>query len=285
MNNSCLIDTHVHSDNSPDGNHSCTFLCEQAVEKGLRAIAITDHCETDTYLKDHYDRSTMQSYLEILKAKVSFTGELIVLRGIELGQAVYDIPLAEKILAKQEYDIVIGSIHNLRGREDFYFMKQFTEEEAYAQTEEYLQELLLLTQWGKFDVLAHLTYPLRYFYARSGIQIDMTRFQKQTDELLALLAEKERALEINTAGLRQPVSVRRPADHCPLELRRAAVRRSSAGSRSLPGVLSRAADHCPAGRCERSYSFSNKSSEMTSRYFPKRMNTVRKKAALSSPGR
>ena len=205
MNNSCLIDTHVHSDNSPDGNHSCTFLCEQAVEKGLRAIAITDHCETDTYLKDHYDRSTMQSYLEILKAKVSFTGELIVLRGIELGQAVYDIPLAEKILAKQEYDIVIGSIHNLRGREDFYFMKQFTEEEAYAQTKEYLQELLLLTQWGKFDTLAHLTYPLRYFYARSGIQIDMTRFQKQTDELLALLAEKERALEINTAGLRQPI--------------------------------------------------------------------------------
>lgn len=210
MNNSCLIDTHIHSDNSPDGHHSCMFLCEQATEQGMRAIAITDHCETDTYREDNYERSIMQSYLEILKAKTSFTGKLIVLRGIELGQAAYDLPLAEKIIQMQEYDIIIGSIHNLRGRQDFYFMESFTEQEAYSIMSEYLKELLILTDWGKFDTLAHITYPLRYFYARNQIHIDMSRYRKETDELLALLAEKEKALEINTAGLRQPIHALSP---------------------------------------------------------------------------
>lgn len=210
MSNSCLIDTHVHSDNSPDGHHSCMFLCEQAAAQGMRAIAITDHCETDTYRTEHYDRSTMQSYLEILKAKTSFTGKLIVLRGIELGQPAYDLPQAEKIIQRQEYDIVIGSIHNLRGRQDFYFMKSFTEQETYDMMEEYLDELLIMTEWGKFDTLAHLTYPLRYFYKQNNIHVDMSRFTKKTDELLSLLAEKEKALEINTAGLRQPIHALSP---------------------------------------------------------------------------
>lgn len=205
MDKCCLVDNHVHSDNSPDGNHSCMFICENAVAKGLRAIAITDHCETDVYKKERYDRSTMHAYFETLKAKASYTGKLVVLRGIELGEPTYDIPLAEKIIARQEYDIVIGSIHNLRDTEDFYFMKSFEEKQAYELMEQYIHELLLLVDWGKFDTLAHITYPLRYYYAQSGISIDMSRFKKQTDELLALLAEKELALELNTGGIRKPI--------------------------------------------------------------------------------
>ena len=46
--NTCLLytsDMHIHSDNSPDGEHSGVLLCEYALKAGLRAIAITDHCE------------------------------------------------------------------------------------------------------------------------------------------------------------------------------------------------------------------------------------------------
>lgn len=206
MANSCLIDNHVHSDNSPDGNHSCMFICENAVAKGLRAIAITDHCETDTYYQEHYDRSSMQSFFEISKAKTAYTGKLLVLKGIELGQAAYNKELAEKIITKQNYDVIIGSIHNLRNTEDFYFMKSFTEETAFTYMTEYVNELKILADWGKFDILAHITYPLRYFYSKSNISFDMNILKKDTDELLSLLAEKELALEINTGGLRQPLN-------------------------------------------------------------------------------
>ena len=176
MNDSLLVDTHVHSDNSPDGNHSCMFICENAVSMGLKAIAITDHCD---------ERSVMQSYFEVLKARDAYRGKLVVLRGIELGEPTYDLPLAEKILSRFEYDVVIASIHNLRAEPDFYYLKDVTPARADALMREYLHELLLLADWGGFDVLAHLTYPLRYFYAHHGIEIDMNDYKKEVDALLS----------------------------------------------------------------------------------------------------
>lgn len=43
-----FYDLHTHSEHSFDGHHSCTLMCENAVEKGLKGIAITDHCEIDS---------------------------------------------------------------------------------------------------------------------------------------------------------------------------------------------------------------------------------------------
>lgn len=117
------MDMHTHTDNSPDGNHSTMYLCECAEQTGLRAIAFTDHCEVDAYYKDHYDRAAFQAYFEVVKARSVFRGRLIVAAGIELGQPAYDPALAEQILSKFDYDVVIGSVHNLRGRKDFYFME------------------------------------------------------------------------------------------------------------------------------------------------------------------
>ena len=47
-----IIDTHVHTDNSPDGHHSAMYMCECAEMAGLRAIAFTDHVEADAYRRD-----------------------------------------------------------------------------------------------------------------------------------------------------------------------------------------------------------------------------------------
>lgn len=138
-------------------------------------------------------------------AQSAFRGKVLVLEGIELGQPHYDPELAEKVLAMREYDQVIGSVHNLRNTQDFYYMDSFTEESANDYFNRYLDEILGLLEWGNFDVLAHLTYPLRYFYSKSGIIIDMSRYSKKVDEILKLTAEKGKALEVNSAGLRQPI--------------------------------------------------------------------------------
>ena len=45
-----LFDSHVHSDNSHDGEHSITFLCENAEQKNLMGLCITDHYELDQNL-------------------------------------------------------------------------------------------------------------------------------------------------------------------------------------------------------------------------------------------
>lgn len=199
------LDLHVHTDNSPDGNHSAMFICERAELSGMRAIALTDHCEVDTYKSEHYDKRVRQAYFEASKAQSAFCGKVLVLRGVELGQPHYDQATAEEILRKREYDEVIGSVHNLREREDFYFMENFTAESVKALMTEYLDEILRMLEWGNFDILAHLTYPCRYFFTKSGIAVDLADYKRQVDEILKLTAEKGKALEINTAGLRQPI--------------------------------------------------------------------------------
>ncbi|MCR4925192.1 MAG: histidinol-phosphatase HisJ family protein [Clostridiales bacterium] len=196
---------HVHTDNSPDGNHSAIFICEQAQLKGLRAIAFTDHCEVDAYKKDGYDKSMFQAYFDITKAKSIFKGNLIVLTGIELGQPAYDKELAEKILSLYKYDIVIGSIHNLRNKEDFYFL-DYKENNVDELLEEYFKEVYEMVKWNGFDTLAHLTYPLRYIKGENGIDVDMGKYMDIIDEILKLLAKNGKALEINTSGLRQKIN-------------------------------------------------------------------------------
>ncbi len=199
------LDLHVHTDNSPDGNHSPMFICERAEFDGMRAIALTDHCEVDVYKAERYDKRVQQAYFEASKAQSAFRGKVLVLRGIELGQPHYDIKTADAVVSARSYDVVIGSVHNLRGREDFYYMEHFQAEKVHALLTEYFQEILNLLEWGNFDVLAHLTYPLRYFYAKSGISVDLEEYKTQVDEILKRTAETGKALEINTAGLRQPI--------------------------------------------------------------------------------
>ena len=202
-----IVDLHVHTDNSFDGNHSATFFCEQAEFMDLRALAFTDHCEVDQFEGDPtYEKRIFQAFFEIAKVRSAFRGKLLVLNGIELGQPAYDIETANKIINSHDYDQILGSVHNLRGGEDFYFMENLTLQEAEKLLKEYFDALIEMLEWGNFDVLAHLTYPLRYFYSKSNLDIDLNKFKNQIDEILLLTAKSGKALEINTAALRQPLN-------------------------------------------------------------------------------
>ena len=89
-----FYDLHTHSEHSFDGHHSCTLMCESA-----------DHCEIDSKDCD-FNKLCSSQFFDTSKAATVFSGSLEVFKGIELGQAVYDKLLAEKILAKYDYDFV-----------------------------------------------------------------------------------------------------------------------------------------------------------------------------------
>jgi len=175
------------------------LLCESAQEKGLSGIAITDHCEIDA--KD-YDFRTFctNQFVDTYKTKRFFEGQLLVLQGLELGQAIYNKKLAEDILNKYSYDFVLGSIHNLENMEDFYFL-DYSGYDVYELLDRYFDALYELCLWNKFDSLAHLTYPLRYIIGRAKLKVDLSRFSDKIETILKLLVQNNKALEINTSGL------------------------------------------------------------------------------------
>ncbi|MDR2753058.1 MAG: histidinol-phosphatase HisJ family protein [Oscillospiraceae bacterium] len=208
------LDLHAHTDNSFDGKHSAIFLCETAAEKGLRAVAFTDHVEMDFFREQNFDRTALQSYFELVKARSAFRGKLVVCAGVELGEPTYNLPEAEALIHQYSYDIVIGSIHNLRGKKDFWFLpyNEYDDSHIAALLREYFDELLLLAQWGKFDTLAHLTYPLRYICGEHGFTVNLTDYAQQIDAVLEAAAKNNLALEINTSGLRQKLGQPMPSE-------------------------------------------------------------------------
>ena len=195
-------DLHMHSENSPDGIHSVTFLCEKAIEKGIGCIAITDHCEINGFYEENYNVAVKQSFFDTRKAQVVFGDQLTICSGVELGQATHDFGLAEKVTGAFPFDLVLGSIHNLPGKEDFAFL-DYSREDPEQLFGLYLDEMRRLVEWGRFDVLAHLTYPLRYMEGEYGYRFSPEPFREKILRIMDIMIRKGIGLEVNTSGLRQ----------------------------------------------------------------------------------
>ena len=199
-----LADCHMHSRISPDGRDSMTALAEAAAAAGLDEICFTDHVEPivwgGTDLRGPYDWSAMEAEFAAAKAAM---GDRIVLRlGIELGDACWDVSHTEALLADAPpLDFVIGSVHMLSRRYgglDLYYFDPKTEEEAHAGIADYLDRVEAMAQWGAFDVLGHLTLPLRYLNGDRGWELSMDRFEDKIAGIFAILDSKGIGIELNT---------------------------------------------------------------------------------------
>ena len=52
------------------------------------------------------------------------------------------------------------------------------------------------------DVLSHLTCPLRYVVGKYGHHFDVTEYKKPITEILDAVISREKALEVNTSGVK-----------------------------------------------------------------------------------
>ena len=209
------IDLHMHTSSSFDGNYSAALMSEAAVKNGLATITFTDHFDVDFFERHNLDTRQRTSYEDVCSVQETFAGEIQILRGIEMGQPTYDIPLTEKSLARYEYDFVIGSIHNLRQMPDFGDLDylSMTADGIYSLLDKYFEEELILAKWNGFDTLAHLTYPMRYIVQAGRNEIELSRYDDITDEIFKVLIANGKALEINTSGLRQPIGKTMPTEN------------------------------------------------------------------------
>lgn len=199
-----LTDFHLHTLHSPDSQAPMETMTSAALARGITALAVTDHVEINAYVADGYDRTLAASFHEAGEMRERFAGRLRVARGVEFGQPTQDRETAEAVLGKYSFDFVIGSLHNLRGEEDFYYM-DYTRQDIPALLDRYFEELEELIRWGRFHALGHLTYPFRYFPG-GRVPASYDRWREGIDGCLRALSQQGLALEINTSGLRQPIA-------------------------------------------------------------------------------
>ncbi len=203
-----LFDSHIHSDNSHDGHATVEDICRKSIDMGLAGVAITDHAECQGYLDLVYQPRLTKSVADAAAAAQKFGDRLTVIRGFELGQPLQDTDLALELLALCDYDFVIGSLHGLGGKtkEDFEYWAFMEEpiDNVHEKLVDYYDQLIDLARWGNFDVMGHITYPVRH------VKIDFDRYMDQIDHLLRILIADGRGIEINTSGLRQGVGMTMP---------------------------------------------------------------------------
>ncbi len=204
-----IHDSHIHSkysfDGARDGSGEIDVIAEAAIARGINEISITDHCDIDNILDGIYPEFPAQTIKEdVLRAKEKYKGKIQINYAVELGQAHTRKAEAEKLVEGQEFEFVIGSLHNLCGYPDFYFIKfeHMCDEHIEYLIKRSLSELRELAELPYFSTLAHITYIQRYLTA-AGKPFDCSKYRDEFEKLLRRLIETGTALEVNTSGLRR----------------------------------------------------------------------------------
>ena len=197
-----LVDGHMHSSISKDSETPRIAMAQSAVERGLDEICFTDHYDILDFDGSYNPTFDWFPARAQQRQAVDAWGDRIKIHyGLELGNAPADFEAGERVQREPGLDCVLCSVHNLSmevGRTDFYDVCYNTPEICYAHLDDYFQSMLRSVEWGKFDVLAHIPYPLRYMRDRDGQKITLDRYQEQIRTILRFCIEDGHGVEVNT---------------------------------------------------------------------------------------
>lgn len=202
-----IYDMHAHTDSSHDARQTIDELCVSAIEKGLTGVAVTDHANLTEYserLVSRLKRSISQSK----EANEKYQGKLRVFTGIELSEQLEDEKILAELMGLADYDVVLASRHYIR-----YFGDEW--ETPYSRidfshrTEKELREFFLLYLEGvhelvekaDFDILTHLTCPLRYINGKFKRGVRVEDYESEIRDILKAVISRDLVLEVNTSGL------------------------------------------------------------------------------------
>ncbi len=208
---------HDEIDLSCDG-HVHTKLCHHAVGEmveyveaallcGLKKIVFLEHFETGiNYREDTW--LTAEEFLfyhsECRRLARQYEGKIQVAAGVEVGLNVRDLPAIRDFLSTHDWDRVGLSYHYFEDHGEHVNMlsrkqeniKRFAMIGHEKVLSGYFNDLLTAVKELEVDVLCHLDAPLRYC---QGITFT-TEHLYLIDEILAEMAKKNIALEVNTSG-------------------------------------------------------------------------------------
>jgi histidinol-phosphatase (PHP family) len=196
-----LVNYHCHSSCSPDCDVPMAEMAQAACAAGVQQVCFTDHCDAlDGYgsFSDSFSwEDEERAFAEAVRAT---EGKLDLRLGVELGEAVQYPDYAAQILSHPHIDFVIGSVHNPVHAMDYYFQRYESREACLQLISDYLDQLLALAKTDFYDVIGHITYPLRYMRVRDGIDVDFRSHDEQVRELLRTVIAQGRGIELNTSG-------------------------------------------------------------------------------------
>ncbi len=207
------LDAHLHTDLSPDSDVPIDVFAEQAVQRGIAEIAITDHVDFEPGAPA-YAYSTFQERERVVREAAERWGDrgVAIRFGVEL---TYDRSWETDVrdhLARHTYDFIIGSVHD-RVRSPFAPSRVaawVAGRPLHEIVAPMFDEVAAAARSGLFDVIGHIDVVKRYLYPHVTAT-DLARAPELYEPILRALVDSGTALEINTSGLRHGVGETYPS--------------------------------------------------------------------------
>ena len=201
-----LCDMHVHSQSSHDSTAPVMQTAQACVEKGIGVLAITDHCDIQLCKEQNILELVRRSFTETEQTAKAFEGKVKILKGIEVGEGIWNLGYTAEVLNSFDFDVVIGSVHGVRyeGYFDSYSTIDFSKmskAQLSGYMAKYFDEVLEMLHTTSCDIMAHLTCPLRYINGKYGLGINSLDYRVQIEKILDHVVENSIAMEINTSGI------------------------------------------------------------------------------------
>lgn len=193
-----MFDFHMHSAVSCDGISTGYEMALAARDAGMKEICFTDHLDYDPcgVLKLDFDTQAYNDAYDGLEIP-----GLTIRRGAEFGMLRDNPHQLKKDLQRRHFDFIIGSCHFTQDLDIYYPL--FWEGKTMDQAERlYLEEILACVQVHEdFDVLGHITYIGKAASNPTHRPVPYETHRELVDEILRILVEKGKGIEINTSGV------------------------------------------------------------------------------------
>ncbi len=213
---SALCDTHTHTARCGHAGGQDEEFIEQAIARGLSAIAVTDHGPFYWLPEAEHDPTLAMApaelprYVEaVLALKERFRGRIEVLLGLEADYVAGQEEALAALLARYPFDVVLGSVHWLDGWwvDAPSSLPRYRRGQAEVDRiwDEYATALIGAARSGLFDVLSHLDLPKKFGFRPSR------PFGGRQWEVVEAVAASGCAVELSSAGRRKPVGEAYPS--------------------------------------------------------------------------
>lgn len=200
---SVIPDSHTHTCFSFDSQALPEEVCRAAVARGMPDVALTDHVDLNPLDGGYGYFRPDEHWRGLQDCRARLNGRVRVHIGLECGEPHLFRQELSAITAAHEYDVILGSIHWVGDRpvETAAFFDGLDFHEGIAL---YLDELARLAEEGDYDVLAHPDIIRRAVFRRYGwAELDWTPHEARMRQVLRTVAERGKALEVNTSYRRR----------------------------------------------------------------------------------
>jgi len=194
-----MFDFHLHSSLSFDSNCSPRDIVEKAEALGLREICFTDHYDFCDEPYENINSFTVEEYNRAYGSLSS--ASLKIRRGIELGITPSGDDGFKEKFEPYGLDYVIGSVHYVKGYDPYNpdFWEVYDVDKAF---ELYLLKTLECVRANTyFDALGHLNYVCKSPSNPGHKPLLYKDYADICDEIMKILAQNGRGMEINTSGV------------------------------------------------------------------------------------